>query len=48
VLLIAWFAGRIAIAWSARLGWATAAFVDCAFLALVVLAASREIIAGQN
>ena len=48
VLLIVWFAGRFAIAWSARLGWATVALVDCAFLALVALAASREIIAGQN
>ena len=48
VLLIVWLAGRFAIAWSARLGWATVALVDCAFLALVALAASREIIAGQN
>ena len=48
VLLIVWLAGRFAIAWSARLGWATVALVDCAFLALVALAVSREIIAGQN
>jgi uncharacterized protein involved in response to NO len=48
VLVMAWVAGRPAVAWSAPLGWLTAALVDCAFLLLVVLAAAREIIAGQN
>src|SRR5215470_1327464 len=48
VLVIAWAAGRGAVAFSAKLGWLTAALIDVGFLALVVAAAAREIIAGQN
>jgi uncharacterized protein involved in response to NO len=48
MLVVAWLAGRLAIAWSARLGWTASAIVDCAFLVLVVAAAAREIITGQN
>jgi uncharacterized protein involved in response to NO len=38
----------IAVAFSTKLGWLTAALTDVGFLALVVAAAAREIIAGQN
>jgi len=48
VLVIAWAAGRFAVACSAKLGWITAGLIDVGFLALVVAAAAREIIAGQN
>jgi uncharacterized protein involved in response to NO len=48
VLVIAWIAGRIAVALSAKIGWLAAALIDVGFLALVVAAAGREIIAGQN
>lgn len=48
VLVIAWAAGRGAVAFSAKLGWLTAALIDVGFLALVVAAAAREIIVGQN
>jgi uncharacterized protein involved in response to NO len=48
ILVIAWAAGRGAVACSAKLGWLTAALIDVGFLALVVAAAAREIIAGKN
>jgi uncharacterized protein involved in response to NO len=48
VLVIVWMAGRVAISCSAYLGWLPAAAIDVAFLVLVVGAAAREIIAGQN
>jgi len=47
-LLVVWLAGRAAVALSAEIGWAFALAVDAAFLALVVAAATREIIAGGN
>lgn len=47
-LLTVWLAGRIAVTVSANIGWASALIVDAAFLALVVAAATREIIAGGN
>lgn len=47
-LLTVWLAGRIAVTLSADTGWAFALAVDAAFLALVVVAAAREIIAGGN
>jgi uncharacterized protein involved in response to NO len=47
-LLILWLAGRVAVAFSADIGWLSAAAVDCAFLAAVALAAGREIMAGSN
>lgn len=47
-LLVVWLAGRAAVTLSANLGWAFALAVDAAFLALVVAAATREIIAGGN
>ena len=47
-LVLVWFAGRFAVSWSLQLGWAISASIDCAFLALVVAATAREILAGQN
>lgn len=48
VLVIAWLAGRIAVATSAWLGWRTAMLIDGTFLTLLALAAAREIFAGRN
>lgn len=48
VLVALWLAGRIAVTVSAEFGWLTAAVVDVAFLALLVAAIAREIIAGKN
>lgn len=47
-LLVVWIAGRVAVTLSADIGWMFALLVDAAFLALVVAAATREIIAGGN
>ena len=47
-LVTVWLAGRAAVTLSADIGWAFALVVDAAFLALVVAAATREIIAGGN
>jgi uncharacterized protein involved in response to NO len=43
-----WAAGRVAILLSAKIGAATAALVDVAFLVIFAAVALREIIAGQN
>ena len=48
VLVTAWFAGRIAVTFSAAIGWFPAALIDAGFLVLVAAAAAREIIAGRN
>lgn len=47
-LVIVWLAGRLAVTLSAETGWMFALVVDAAFLALVVAAAAREIVAGKN
>lgn len=47
-LLTVWLAGRVVVTASANTGWAFALVVDAAFLALVVAAATREIVAGGN
>jgi uncharacterized protein involved in response to NO len=47
-LVAVWLAGRVAVTFSADIGWLPAAIVDVAFLALVVAAAAREIVAGKN
>ncbi|KIZ39802.1 MULTISPECIES: NnrS family protein [Rhodopseudomonas] len=47
-LVIVWLAGRFALAFSADIGWLAAMLIDCSFLLLVALAASREILAGRN
>lgn len=48
VLVATWFAGRLAVNFSAALPAALAAAIDLAFLVLVVGAAAREIVAGKN
>ena len=48
VLVLVWLAGRVAVTFSAEIGWLPAAIVDVAFLLLVAAAAAREIIAGSN
>jgi len=48
VLVLVWLAGRVAVTYSAEIGWLPAAIIDVSFLALVIAAAAREIIAGQN
>ena len=48
VLVIVWLAGRVAVTFSADIGWLTAAIIDVSFLVLVIAAAAREIIAGNN
>ena len=48
VLVMAWIGGRAAVGVSAKVGWIAAGIIDVGFLALVVAAAAREIIAGQN
>ena len=47
-LVASWLAGRIAVMFSASIGWAPACAVDAAFLALLATAAAREIIAGRK
>jgi uncharacterized protein involved in response to NO len=47
-LLALWLAGRVAVSTSAVIGWAPAAAIDCAFLAVAVAVAAREIVAGKN
>jgi uncharacterized protein involved in response to NO len=46
-LVLAWVAGRVAVTISADVGWLPAAAIDVGFLALIVAAAAREILAGK-
>ncbi|MCP8938056.1 NnrS family protein [Alsobacter sp. SYSU M60028] len=48
LLVLAWSAGRLAVFASAWIGAGVAAAVDLSFLALVLAAAGREIVAGRN
>jgi uncharacterized protein involved in response to NO len=47
-LVAVWLTGRVAVTFSAEIGWLPAAIIDVGFLALVVAATMREIIAGNN
>jgi uncharacterized protein involved in response to NO len=47
-LVLIWIAGRAAVGFSGVIGWAPAAALDCAFLALLCAAMAREIMAGRN
>ncbi|WP_029557176.1 NnrS family protein [Xanthobacter sp. 91] len=47
-LVLLWFAGRAAVLVSAKIGWATAAVIDVAFLAVFALVVAREVTAGKN
>ena len=48
VLVAVWLAGRVCVTLSAQIGWLPAAIVDVGFLALVIAATAREIVAGKN
>ena len=48
ILVAAWFLGRVAVTFSATIGWLPAMVIDGGFLLLVAAAAAREIIAGGN
>jgi uncharacterized protein involved in response to NO len=48
VLVASWLAGRIAVLFSAWIGWASACAIDVAFLVLLAAAAAREIVAGKK
>jgi uncharacterized protein involved in response to NO len=48
VLVAVWLVGRVFVTFSAQTGWLLAGIVDISFLALVVAAAAREIVAGKN
>jgi uncharacterized protein involved in response to NO len=47
-LVAVWLAGRVAVTFSAEIGWLSAAIIDVSFLILVVAATAREIVAGNN
>lgn len=47
-LVVVWLAGRLAVTYSAAIGWLPAAIIDAVFLLLVIAAAAREIVAGKN
>ena len=47
-LVAVWVAGRISVTFSTEIGWLSAAIIDVSFLTLVIAAAAREIIAGEN
>ena len=47
-LVLLWLAGRVAVWFSADIGWAGAMAIDCAFLLAVAAAAGIEIVAGRN
>ena len=48
VLVLLWLAGRVAVFFSADIGWIATAVIDCAFLAAVAGSAAHEIVAGRN
>ncbi len=48
VLVLIWAAGRFAVSLSGVIGWWPAALIDVAFLLVVLAAAGREIVAGEN
>ncbi|RUW83224.1 NnrS family protein [Mesorhizobium sp. M1E.F.Ca.ET.063.01.1.1] len=48
VLVLLWIAGRVAVFFSAEMGWLLIAAMDCSFLLAVVAAAATEIVAGRN
>ena len=47
-LVALWLAGRAAVTISAEIGWLTAALIDVSFLASLIAAIVREIVAGKN
>jgi uncharacterized protein involved in response to NO len=47
-LVAVWVAGRVCVTFSGEIGWLLAAIIDVSFLALVIAATVREIVAGKN
>src|SRR5690242_13911654 len=47
-LAILWLAGRIALLLAAHIGEGTAALIDLAFIAVLMAAVARELLAGRN
>src|SRR5262249_13883496 len=47
-LLVLWLAGRAAMLATDRIGTATAAIIDCAYLVTLTAIITREIVAGSN
>ena len=47
ILFATWLAGRLAVTFSALIGWEIALAIDAAFLLLLAAAAAREIVAGR-
>jgi uncharacterized protein involved in response to NO len=47
-LVLFWIMGRIAVTFSAKIGWFAATLIDASFMLLVVAAATREIVVGRN
>lgn len=48
LLLLIWLTGRLAITFSATIGWTAAMATDLLFLASIVLVIGNEIVAGRN
>ena len=48
ILFAAWLAGRVAVTFSALVGWEAALAFDAAFLILLAAAIAREIVAGRK
>ena len=48
ILFAVWLAGRVAVTFSAEIGWLLAAVIDVSFLVVVVAATAREIVVGGN
>jgi uncharacterized protein involved in response to NO len=48
LLVAAWLAGRLAVAFSADLGWLPTALLDLSFPTLLTAAVTREIVAGRD
>lgn len=47
-LLLLWLAGRLAVSFSATIGWVAAMVIDLAFLASISAVIANEIVAGRN
>jgi uncharacterized protein involved in response to NO len=48
VLVMTWIAGRVAVTFSAAIGWLPAAAIDAAFLLALAAVIAREIVTGRN
>jgi uncharacterized protein involved in response to NO len=48
LLVLTWIAGRVAMTFSALIGWELAAAIDAAFLVTLAVVIAREILTGRN